>query len=302
MRRRHDTAAQRERHRLGTLRRLWRAVEDFSPSGWGHEQLSKLALLAANVEDESPPSWRAVEGLAWRTAAARLAAIERLGDVAIELERCGRREDALRLGRLTTRIDRSLAEVSARLGHGEAFAEPATELARACREALSSIADVRRGLIGRVAVDLPPLLRWLDEERFAAASRAGALAVDVAGLGGKDRPWIVLAGVLDLADGIASALGVLLECPRRRAAGVTLAARPCPDSVMLRFDWSGGAADGEPLPAVLSALLPLEAYGAVLRKLEPRAPGAGGVAAELRLAASGARRQPVRLVPTRAVR
>jgi hypothetical protein len=231
-----------------------------------------------------------------------MAAIERLGDVAIELERCERRDEALRLGRLTARIDRSLAEVSARLGHGKAFAEPAAELARACREALSSIAEVRSGLIGRVAVDLPPLLRWLEQERFAAASRAGALAVDAAGLPRADNPCVVLAGVLDLADGIASALRVLLECPRRHAASVTLSARPSADSVMLRFDWSGGSPDGDPLPAVLSTLLPLEAYGAVLRKLETRAPSAGGVAAELRLAATGARRQPVRLVPTRAAR
>jgi hypothetical protein len=294
---RHTSLRQRERQRLATARRLWRAVEEFSPAGWGHEQLSGLALLAANVGDEPPLPWRALERLARQTAAARLAALDRLADIALELARCGRREEAGRLEGLVARIDRALAGVSTEIGHGGPVAEPAGELASACREMLVSVAEVRSSLVGRVAVDLVPLLRWLIGERFAAPADTAVLTVDLDGVAKGDEPCVVLAGVLDLADGLSGALEVLLRCPRRRVASASLSVHEAPDSVVVRLDWQDRRAD--PGPAVLWSLLPLEAYGAAVQRIGPRGDLSGGVTADLRLASSGARREPVRLAPTR---
>lgn len=204
--------------------------------------------------------------------------------------------------RLTARIERALADLSGRIGRGGPFSEPAGELARAAREALSAVSELRSGLVGRVAVDLTPLLRWLSTDHYGAAVSAGRLAVDLSAVEDSRDPCVVLAGVLDLADGLGAAFDVLLGCPRRRVCAASLSALPAPDSVSLRIDWRTEPSGADPAPAVLSALLPLEAYGGILQRLDFHEPTAGGVAVDLRLAASGARRRPVRLVPTRAAR
>jgi hypothetical protein len=302
MNRRHATARQWERQRIGTMRRLWRAVEEFSPGGWGHEHLSSLSLLAANVrQDGRPLPWPALDGLARRVAVARLAVIDRFGDVAIELRRSGRADEALRAERLGSRMEQALRGVSEAIGRGGAGLDGAAELAAACRDALDLAGQVRSGLVGRVAVDLVPLVRWLVDERLGGRPGSERLDVDLSRLEDGGTPCVVLAGVLDLAEGLEAALSALLARGTRVAGGV-MSVRPEQDSVALRLDWRLGSSGADPSEAVVSALVPLEAYGAVIQRLAPLEPGTGGAVVELRLAAGGVRRRPVPLDAERAAR
>lgn len=303
MKLRRGHAVHSERERVGTMRRLWRAVEEFSPGGWAHEQLSSLALLADNVgRDGTKPSSSARDGLARRAAIARLAAVDRLSDIAIELARSGRRDEALRVERLASRIEQALAGIAGGAGGGMERLGGATELAVACRDALELAVRLRSELVGRVAVDPVPLLRWLVDQRFFEEVECGRLRVGLGPPDVEERPHVVLAGVLDLADAVTGALDALLSRPGNGVLRACVALTPSPESLVLRIDWSEGECRADPGPAVVEALLPLEAYGASIQRIEPRRARDGRVLADLRLASGRPARRAVPLRARRAAR
>lgn len=305
MGRRSTADREHERQKGGAFRRLWRVIEEFSPGGWGHEHLSTLALLAGNGSADRPLPERARTALEERVHQARATVVDRLSDIAIELHRVARDDEASRLERMASRVDQALVGVPRGARAWEASAAVATELATACRDTLHFVVELRRGLVGRVAVDLEPLLAWMTGERHALAVERGTLTLALAPVpaaGRRASTAAVLVGVIDLVSALEEALAALLEMPARAAAHVGVRTGAAPRHVELVLTWTRGASGFDPAPAVHAAFLPLEAYGAVIESLGAGAHAEEGVAVSLRRAESGSLRRPVLISEVRAAR